>query len=70
MVGVVAGVASEIVVYNNREQNLFATNEQAKEMKTTADTNWFQAAWRQAGHIEKDRSKLSDNIYSLFAHYI
>ena len=47
-----------------------STNKQANEIKTTADSNWFQVAWRQAGHIEKDRSKLDDNLYSLFAHYI
>ena len=41
-----------------------STNEQANETKATADSNWFQAAWRQAGHIEKDRSKLYNNFYS------
>ena len=39
-----------------------STHEQANEMKTTADSNWFQAAWRRFGHIEKDRSKLNNNI--------
>jgi hypothetical protein len=39
-----------------------STNEQANDLKTIADSNWFQAAWRRAGHIEKDRSKLYNNI--------
>ena len=47
-----------------------STNEQANNLKTTADSNWFQAAWRRDGHIEKDRSKLFNNLYSLDAHCV
>jgi hypothetical protein len=31
-----------------------STNERANE-KTTNDSDWFQAAWRQTGHKDKDR---------------
>jgi len=39
-----------------------STNEQANEMKTTADSNWFQAAWRQAGHRDPYRKRQVETL--------